>query len=148
MSFPTAAKRPIGNRGVVRRGFGGLDSDQTFGPLGMIRCEAIHRITDKGKQTLSVIQNTGYTPRMPRMCTAVRKHPALPPAAVAGPESDEKKSSSEISRNSLKNIDSDERIQGNPRKSNPLIEGLSGHIGADKTIQTGVPERRGEPFRQ
>ncbi len=66
-----------------------------------------------------------------------------PLAANAGGKTDTKKLSAKIPCNSLISLDSDERIQGNPRKSNPLKRGFSQRNGPDpRKPMYGCPRSR------
>jgi hypothetical protein len=47
--------------------------------------------------------------------------------------------------NPLKSIDSDERIQGNPRQSNPMSGGFRSERARAKKIQTDRPDQRCAP---
>src|ERR1700722_10728396 len=62
---------------------------------------------------------------------------ALVAPTVAGAKGGAISSLAKIQRNPLKNLDSDERIQGNPRKSNPHNRGFS--------QRNGGPPRKPKP---
>jgi hypothetical protein len=70
---------------------------------------------------------------MPRRLAPVS---ALRPSRAKGRE---KFIPAKIPRNPLKRLDSDERIQGNPSFSNPLIEGFRGQLAWNQENPNGQP---------
>jgi len=81
------------------------------------------------KQSLAENRKSDYVISHDPLRLLRRPDRSLPFRAAHAGEARAKFLPSRIQRNSLKSLDSDERIQGNPRKSNPPRRGLSRENG-------------------